>query len=154
MHRGHSRLFVIVDDGGEVFQAARRALERLRPRRPPIHIPQPAVARQYLKDAFRHGSTPAAIIIRVHEQDDAPLMLLDWIQKQPAPLCFTQVLVVLDAEIDECHGAVAVWMENAFRHILHLSERGFAEELSVAVETHRREDARKGIRSNCISRSR
>jgi|SRR5688572_2107401 len=143
MHRGHSRPFVIVDAGGEVFQAANRALERLRRRRPPIQISQPAVAQQYLKDAFRHGSTPAAIIIRVHEQDDAPLMLLDWIQKQRAPLCFARVLVVLDAEIDECNGALAVWMENAFRHILHLSERGFAEELSAAVETRRREDVER-----------
>lgn len=139
MHRGwHSRPFVIVDDGREIVEAANRALERLGRSQPPIWI-QHSVAQRHLSDAFRTGSIPAAIIIRVHEHDDAPLVLLEWLRNQSAPLCFAQVLVVFDAEMDERKGALAVWMENAFRHILHLSERGFAEELSAAVEAHRRE---------------
>lgn len=82
---------------------------------------------------------PAAIIVRVHEQDDAPLVLLDWIRKQPSPLCFAQVLVIIDAELEECGDTLAVWMENAFRHLLHLSDRGLTEELSAAVDRRRRE---------------
>lgn len=134
MHRGPARPFVIVDDGPEIIQAANRALERLGRRRTPILIREHSVAQQFLSEGFRNGSIPAAVILRVHEQDDPALVLLDWIRNQPAPLCFAQVLVIIDAEIDECEETLAVWMENAFRHLLHLSERAVAEELSATGE--------------------
>jgi hypothetical protein len=137
MQREHSQPFVIVDDGGEIFQAAHRALARLRCWRQRILIRHPAAAQEYLRDLYRNSHTPAAVIIRVHEGDDAPLVLLDWMRKQSAPLCFAPVLVVIDAEIAECGGNLDVWMENAFRHLLHLPKRRPGQELSSVAETTR-----------------
>ena len=116
--------FLLIDDGHDLFHAANRALERLGRWRPLLLIPQYTVAQRYILDSVEDGRPPAAIIIRAHDAEPAPMALLDWLDEQPHPLRSTEVLVITDDVVNECQGSLDEWMENAFREILQLPVRG------------------------------